>query len=219
MTDDMTLFFIIVAVVLVIIYRRSKHRLYGADIPLEPGDYRIGEDLDPGKGDIVAVSGVGDISIMELGTGVWSNTFKLGANDPAVPGKYRNLTLNANDILQINGNVKVLITPPTAIADGEGAELTLGTYQFGVDIPPAKYNLKAEAGDGQFSFFEPDQTEFSFFQDMNADMAGKSSVYNNLLCEDGARIVISGSLKLKLTKSKKQRGRFNKLLDFINQDP
>ena len=219
MNDEMTLFFIIIGVVLVIVYRRSKRGLYGSEIPLTPGDWRVGEDIDPGKGDLVAVSGTGDINIMERGNGVWTNGFKLGADNPAVPGKYRNLTLHASDILQINGDIKVLITPPTPIADGNGAELTLGTYQFGVDIPPAKYDLTATEGDGQFTFFAPDESEFSVYQDMNPSMTGKASVYNNLLCEDGARIVVTGSLKLKLTKSKKQRGRFNKLLDFINQDP
>ena len=113
----------------------------------------------------------------------------------------------------------MLFRSPTAIADGDGAVLTLGTYQFGLDIPPAKYNLKAEEGDGQITYFAPDETEFSIYQDMNPDMAGKSSVYNNLLCEDGARLQISGTLKLKLTKSKKQRGRLQKMLDFVNQSP
>ena len=149
MNDEMTLIFIIIGVVLFIFYRRSQRGHYSSDIPLEPGDWRVGEDIKPGKGDLVAASGTGDISIMERGNGVWTHNFKLGANNPAVPGKYRNLTLHASDILQINGNLKVLITPPTAIANGEGAVLTLGTYQFGLDIPPAKYNLKAEEGDGQ----------------------------------------------------------------------
>ena len=219
MNDEMTLFFIIVCVVLVIIYKRSKSGHYGDEIPLEPGDYRIGEDLDPGKGDLVAAKGVGDIAIMERGNGVWSNCFKLDANGSAAPTKYRNLTLHPSDILQINGNLKVLIMPPSPLASGDGAELTLGTYQFGVDIPPAKYNLTAEDGDGQFKYFAPNETEFSIYQDMKKGDAAKAEVYNNLLCEDGGRMVITGTLKLVLTKSKKQRGRFNKLLDFVNQDP
>ena len=32
-------------------------------------------------------------------------------------------------------------------------------------------------------------------------------------------LVVDGTLKIKLTKSKKQRGRFQKLLDFVNQAP
>lgn len=219
MNDEMTLIFIIIGIVLYVFYRRSKRGHYSSDIPLEPGDWRVGEDIKPGKGDLVAASGTGDISIMERGNGVWTNNFKLGADNPAAPAKYRNLTLHDSDILQINGNLKVLITPPTAIADGDGAVLTLGTYQFGLDIPPAKYNLTAEEGDGQITFFAPDETEFSVYQDMNPNMAGKSSVYNNLLCEDGARLQVSGTLKLKLTKSKKQRGRLQKMLDFVNQSP
>lgn len=219
MNDDMALFFIIIIVILVILYRRSKSGLYGDEIPLSSGDWRVGEDLDPGKGDLVAVSGVGDICIKQHGNDVWNHAFKLGANDPATPGKYRNITLHANDILQINGSVKVMLVPPTPIADGDGAELTLGLYEFGVDIPPAKYNITAEEGDGQFTLYEPGSTEFSVYQDMNPNLAGKASVYSNLLCEGGARLEVDGNLKIKLTKSKKQRGRFNKLLDFVNQSP
>ena len=219
MNDDLALFLVVVGVILWIIYRHSKRGHYGDEIPIEPGDHRIGEDMDPGKGDLVAVSGTGDICIKERGNDVWNNPFKLGKDNPAVPSRYRNLTLHPSDILQVNGNVKLLIEPPTPITDGEGAELTLGTYQFGVDVPPAKYDLKATGGDGQFTFFEPKATEFSFYQDMNPDAAGKASVYHNLLCEEGARLVVDGTLKIKLTKSKKQRGRFQKLLDFVNQAP
>ena len=219
MSDDMALFFIIIGVVLVFIYKRSKRSVYGNEIPLGPGDYRIGEDLDPGKGDLVAVNGTGDICIKERGNDVWNNPFKLGKDNPAVPNRYRNLTLHPSDILQINGKVKLLIEPPTPIADVKDAELTLGTYQFGVDVPPAKYDLKATSGTGQVTFFAPNESEFSFYQDMGADADGKAAVYSNLLCEDGSRLVVDGTLKIKLTPSKKQRGRFNKLLDFVNQDP
>ena len=219
MNDDLALFLIIVGVILWIIYHYSKRGHYGDEIPIEAGDHRIGEDMDPGKGDLVAVNGTGDICIKERGNDVWNNPFKLGADNPAVPSRYRNLTLHPSDILQVNGKVKLLIVPPTPITDGEGAELTLGTYQFGVDVPPAKYDLKATGGDGQVTFFEPKATEFSFYQDMNPDAAGKASVYRNLLCEEGARLVVDGTLKITLNKSKKQRGRLQKILDFINQDP
>ena len=174
MSDDMALFFIIIGVVLVFIYKRSKRSVYGNEIPLGPGDYRIGEDLDPGKGDLVAVNGTGDICIKERGNDVWNNPFKLGKDNPAVPNRYRNLTLHPSDILQINGKVKLLIEPPTPIADVKDAELTLGTYQFGVDVPPAKYDLKATSGTGQVTFFAPNESEFSFYQDMGADADGKA---------------------------------------------
>ena len=220
MNDDMALFLIFVAIILYVVYRYSKRGgVYAAEVPIGPGTYRIGEDLDPGKCDLVAVRGGGDICIKERGNDVWNNPFKLGADNPAVPSRYRNLTLHPSDILQVNGKVKLLIVPPTPITDGEGAELTLGTYQFGVDVPAAKYDLKATGGDGQVTFFEPKATEFSFYQDMNPDAAGKASVYRNLLCEEGARLVVDGTLKITLNKSKKPRGRFHQLLDFINQAP
>ena len=220
MSDDMVLFFICITIILYFLLRYCKRNSsYSEEVPLDPGTYRIGEDLTPGKCDLVAASGSGDICIQERGNGVWNNPFKLGVSNPAASPRYRNLTLHASDILEVNGSIKLLVTPPSAIADGEGAELTLGVYQFGIDVPPAKYDLKAESGDGQFSFFAPGESEFSVFQDMSSNGDGKSTTYKNLLCEEGSRMVVDGTLKLKLSKSGKQRGRLQKILDFINQDP
>ena len=220
MNDNTALFFLFIGIGLYLIYHFSKPSgSYGEDTPVGPGTYRIGEDLSPGKCDIVAVSGGGDICIKEKGNDVGNNPFKLAASNPTPPSRYRNMTLHSHDILEVNGSIKLLLSPPSAIESGDGAELTLGTYQFGTDIPPAKYDLKATGGDGQITFFEPKAAEYSVFQDMALDVAGKSSVYSNLLCEDGARLEVDGTLKLTLTKSKKQRGRMQKILDFVNQDP
>ena len=220
MTDDMALFLVCIITALFFLIRYSKRGgSYTDERPLDPGTYRIGEDLAPGKCDLVAASGSGDICIQERGNGIWSNNFKLGVGNPTASPRYRNLTLHPHDILEINGSIQLLITPPSAIADGSGAELMLGTYQFGVDIPPAKYDLEATEGDGQFSIFAPGENEFSIFQDMAPSTVGKSSTYHNLLCEDGARIQVDGTLKLKLSKSAKQRGWMYEVLNFINQDP
>lgn len=218
-TDDFLLFCTGIALLLFVLYRWSKRNTYSAEVPLKPGTYRIGEDLDPGKCDLYADSGSGDINILEIGSKEWNNPFRLGVDNPAACPRYRNLTLKPHDILEIDGNVRVLVTPPEPIANGEGAELTLGRYQFGVDVPPAKYDLTAIEGDGQFSFYEPESKEVNAFQDMAPDTPNKASEYLNLLCEEGSRIEVDGTLRLKLSKSAKQRGRFHKLLDFINQDP
>ena len=220
MNDNTAMFLICVCIILYLLYRYSKRTAkYSAELVLEPGTYQVGEDLDPGKCDIVAVSGVADICIKERGNDDWNNPFKLAPDSPVAAARYRNMTLHPRDILEINGKAKVTLAPPSAIADGNGAELVMGTYQFGVDIPPAKYDLKAISGNGQFTFFEPKATEFSTFQDMAFEVDGKSDSYTNLLCEAGSSLVVDGTLKLKLSKSKKQRGRFNKILDFVNQDP
>ena len=219
MNDEMTLFFIIICVVLVIVYRRSKRGLYGSEIPLTPGDWRVGEDIDPGKGDLVCVGGAGDVSIQERGNGVWTNNFKLHVDSPSAPSRYRNLTLHPHDILEINGSIKVLITPPTALTEADTLELCLGCYQFGVDLPAAKYDLKATAGDGQITFYNPKETEYSLYQDMNHAADGKSGEYKNLLCDEGARLTVEGTLKVTLTKSAKQRGLMQRLLDHLNQQP
>lgn len=220
MNDNTALFFLFIGIALYLIYRFSRAAgSYTADVPVGPGTYRVGEDLDPGKCDLVAVDGGGDICIKERGNDVWNTPFKVAAANPTAATRFRNLTLHRHDILEVNGSVKLLLSPPSAILNGDGAELTLGVYQFGVDIPPAKYDLTATAGDGQFTFFEPKATEYSVYQDMALSVANKSSSYSNLLCEEGSRIEVDGTLKLKLTKSKKQRGRLQKMMDFVNQDP
>ena len=219
MSDEMAIIVIVFVVGLFFLYRRSNSGGYASDFPLPPGTHRIGEDLDPGKGDLIATSGGGDISILERGTGNWSHNFKLHANSGAVPNRYRNLTLHPHDILEINGNIQVLMTPSTPIKDVAGVEFTQGTYQFGVDVPPAKYDLKAVGGDGQVQLFLPDADSYSFYQDMNPSVESKAAVYDNLLCEPGSRLIIEGTLKLTLTPSKKQRGWVYKVVDFLNQDP
>ena len=220
MKDDTAMFLICIGIVLFLIYRYSRRGgSYAAEIPLEPGTYRIGEDLSPGKCDIVAVSGTGDICIRERGNDVWNNPFRLGADTPVAPSRYRNMTLHSHDILEVNGNIKLLLTPPATAIDADCTELTLGTYQFGVDVPSAKYDLKALSGSGQFTYYPPKEESFTEFQDMAFNGDGQSTCYHKLLCEDGARLVVDGTLKLKLTRSRKQRGRFYQILDFINQDP
>ena len=219
MEDGMAVILILLLVFLYLIYRMTISGNYPHDIPLSPGTYRIGEDLDPGKGDMVATAGSGDISILERGNGVWSNNFKLHVDSPSAPSRYRNLTLHPHDVLEINGSIKVMLTPPTAFTATDDIELCLGCYQFGIDIPAAKYDLQVTAGDGQITFYKPKETEYSFYQDMNAAGDGKSNEYKNLQCDEGARLTVEGTLKVTLTKSAKQHGFMQKLLDHLNQQP
>ena len=219
MSDELAIIVMVIVIGLVFLYRRSNSGGYSSDIPLNPGTYRIGEDLDPGKGDLLAVSGGGDISIKDRGTGNWDHNFKLHADSPAAPSSYRNLTLQTHDILEINGRIQVMIIPATPVKDVAGVEFTHGTYEFGVDIPPAKYDLKAVGGDGQVQLYPPEGEVYTFFQDMTKDTGDKSIVHENVLCDANARMTIDGTLKLTLTPSKKQRGWVYKVVDFLNQDP
>ena len=221
MSDEMAVLLIILVIVLYWVYTKSKSSSggYTSDQTLTPGTYRIGEDLSGGKGDMVAISGGGTITVKEKGGDDSVKTFKLHASNPSIPSRYRNLTLSSQDILEITGNMKVLITPAKSISDVEGAELTMGTYKFGSDVPPAKYNLKALSGDGKVTVREAGAKDPAFSQEMNTAGEDKASSYENILCSDGAVMTIGGTLKLQLTPSKKQRGRINKILDFLNQEP
>ena len=221
MTDEMAVLLAIFAGILYWIYRRSQPKKgFTSNLTLTPGTYRIGDDLGSGKCDLIATKGGGDICIMESATNEWSHNFKLHSGSPALPQRYRNLTLSGKDILEINGNVEIQLAPAKAIENGDGAEISLGVYQFGVDIPPAKYSLKVTAGDGQIQFFEPESEEYSIYQDMNANAEGKSAGYENLLCEAGSRLVVEGTLQIKLSMSKKQpKTKMQTVLDFLNQKP
>ena len=116
MNDDMALFLISVAIILYVVYRYSKRGgSYAAEVPIGPGTYRIGEDLDPGKCDLVAVRGGGDICIKERGNGVWNNSFTLAADNPTAPSRYRNLTLHRHDVLEVNSKIELMLKPPTVI--------------------------------------------------------------------------------------------------------
>lgn len=216
MDDQMAMFFICTIIVLILIYRFFSSSDYTTEIPLEPGTYRIGEDLPPGKGDLIAVAGGGEFCLKQHGNDVWNDSHKLGADIPAQPSRFRNITLNKRDILEIDGNVKMMLTPPSAIKDLSKENLTLGIYRFGIDVPPAKYDLKAVDGNGQFYFFEPGSKEYNLCQDMAKEVPNKATTYKNLLCQKDSVMWVDDTLQLKLTKSKIQRG----LLHILeNEDP
>ena len=220
MNDDMALFLICIAIILFLVYRYSKHGgSYPDEITVEPGIYRIGEELAPGKCDVTALSGSGEIRIRERGKKEPTVSFKLSAASAVTPSSYRNLTLLPRRMLEVNGNLHLNITPPCIIDEDQEIELTQGSYTFGADIPPAKYDLTALDGEGKVSLFEGKEHEVSVSQEMAFSVDGKSSVYHNLLCEAGSRLEVVDTLTLKLTRSQKQRGRMQKILDFLNQDP
>lgn len=217
--DDMMAFILILIVVcLVLVYRKSKPGSggYSQDTPLNPGTHRIGEDFPPGRGDFVALSGKGDVCVKKWGTDKQVLKFTLHADGKAAPDRYRNLTLRRFDTLEVNGSLNIMITPSKPFPENVTPELTQGIYCFGSDIPPAKYNLKVTGESGTVKYFGPNADEAEFSQEMGGDNA---TVYENLLCEGGGRMTIDGKLKLELTKSKKQRGRMQKILDFLNQTP
>ena len=219
MSDEMTVLLIILAIVLYLLYRKSAPGEYRSEHSLKPGTHRIGEDLSPGKGDLVAISGGGTVNVRERGSTAKVTTFRLHSSNAAIPSRYRNLRLSALDIVEISGNMEALITPAKAITDARNVELTQGVYKFGEDLPAAKYNLTAVSGDGKVSIREANATDPFFSQDMNPMAADKASVYENLLCEAGGQMTVEGNLKVKLALSEKQHNRTQRILDFLNQTP
>ena len=116
MDDIMAFLLIIIVVVLVLVYRYSKSKSggYNQDIPLNPGTHRIGEDFPPGKGDLVATAGKGEVCVKRWGSEHHVLKFKLHAEGITDPTGYRNLTLRPHDTLEVNGNLKLMVTPAKA---------------------------------------------------------------------------------------------------------
>ena len=74
----------------------------GEDIELTAGNYVVGEDIKPGKYDIIALSGSGNLYIPQKVNevmGTTDNNFYLK--------NYNNVTLNNGETLEISGRLKV----------------------------------------------------------------------------------------------------------------
>lgn len=172
---------------------------------LSPGVYKVGKDIQPGRCDLVAESGTGDFVLKNKKANSWTLGNKLSAVGGVAPGSFRNVTLMRGDILEINGNVTVLLTPPHPIRSLKEETLGPGIYRIGVDgIRPAKYNFKAEGGSGEIVLVDIFDNSFSIFQNMAKGQSLAAGSYDNVVCSRRYEIWINGTLQVKLTRSKKQ---------------
>lgn len=203
MNDEVFLILVFIAIVVVVLYKCFFHGEYGRDIFLGPGTWVVGIDLPPGKGDLIAETGAGNFCVKEHRSKSWTVGNNIGVTSGLQPGRFRNLDLHPGDTLEINGNVNIMITAPVRIRDITEENLGPGIYLFGVDAPPAKYDLEVASGDGQVYVFLPRQKDYEFYQDMAKD-GDKAHEYANVRCPRGATMWIEGSLQLKLKLSAKQ---------------
>lgn len=204
MTDEILLvvFGIIGVCVLIIVMMRNGD--YEEQRILPPGRYEVGVDIRPGRCDLMAESGGGDFIIRNKNADGWSLGNSIGATSGIMPSRFRNVTLMQGDILEINGNVKVLLTPPVPIADLNTETLGPGIYRFGVDVPPAKYDFEAASGSGEIIMVDIHDNSFSIFQDMAAGHPQRAKSFNNVLCSMRYELWVNGSLQIKLKRSKHQ---------------
>lgn len=172
---------------------------------LSPGVYKVGKDIHPGRCDLVAESGNGNFVIKNKKANSWTLGNSLSAVGGMAPGSFRNVTLMRGDILEINGNLTVMLTPPQPIRNLKEETLGPGIYRIGVDgIRPAKYNFKAEGGNGEIVLVDIFDNSFSIFQNMGKGQSMAAGSYDNVVCSRRYEIWINGTLQVKLTRSKKQ---------------
>ena len=224
MDDLMALVLILLIPCLILVYRKGAGKGtgigggYTTNHILDAGTYRIGVHLPPGTGDLEAIDGKGELIVKRWGVDKYTKKFTLYASASDGPDRCRNLTLHRFDTLQLTASLKIVIKPPTTFPKTGPYHLVQGFYRFGKDIPPATYNLKVASGNGTVRYFDPNSEEASFTMEMGGDGQGK--VYNNLPCAKKGRMTIEGTLKLELTKSKKQSIiSMQKILNFLTQNP
>lgn len=204
MSDETALVVLLIAICTFWIAKYFWLGNYKEDVFVGTGTWLVGRDIPPGKADLVAETGGGDFCLREKRSKDWSLGNKIGVTSGLQPSSFRNIYLRQGDILEVNGNVTIMITPPSRIWDATAQPLGPGNYRFGVDIPEGKYDLKAISGDGEVYLAVVGKSDYTFFQDMSAGSTFKASEYANLTCTKGHEMWIQGSLQIQLSRSEHQ---------------
>lgn len=212
MTDLFALFIVMLGIVVLIIVKVTNRGEYEEQFFLSAGTYLVGRDIDPGKGDLKAVSGAGTFCVRNKQTKNWDIYNPIGVTSGLQPSRFRNLTLKKDDILEINGTVVVAIIPPNPICDLEEETLGPGTYRFGVDVPVGKYDLEIASGEGHVLLAVVGKDNYTFFQDMAASDPIRAASYKNVVCTTGHELWVNGSLQIKLAPSEHQPGFLSKFI-------
>lgn len=201
MTDNMLLIGVVIIGFFVLIAWLMRNGDYEEQRILSTGVYEVGVEIRPGRCDLLAASGSGSFAVRNKKTNAWNMGSPIGVTSGAMPSRFRNLTLNRGDLLQIDGNVTVMLAPPMPIFDLSTETLGPGIYRFGVDVPPAKYNFEVVSGGGEIYLVELGKDTYNLFQQMAKGAAMKPSAYQNVLCSNRYELWINGSLQVKLTPS------------------
>ena len=183
--------------------RWAKSRVTVKHYAAVPGEYLIGRNIPAGKYDLVAQSGTGDFCILRKNAIDWEPAQKLGFDSDSHPRRFRNLTLNKGDLLQINGSLELETRTPAPVKTIATEPLEPGNYKIGTDLLPGIYDLKVLQGEGQVYTRKKGEEEHLFFQKMAKDKGkdGVASEYHNLRCDDGVELRIRDNLKLHFTNA------------------
>ena len=165
------------------------------------GTYIAGADIPAGKADLTAITGAGNFCVRNSQVKDWTLGNPIGATSGFQPKNFRNLVLNKDDILEVNGSVKIMLSPPAPIKETMDENLVPGTYRFGVDVPAGKYNLEVISGEGNVLLVESGKDHYTFFQEMAQSDPLKADSWKNVNCTDEHELWVNGSLVVKLNPS------------------
>lgn len=204
MTDEMMFIIILIVGFCTLVALMMRHGDYDEQRILAPGIYRVGVEIRPGRCDLVAESGGGSFAIKSKQANAWNLGNPIGATSGGQPSRFRNVTLNQGDILEINGNVRVMLAPPIPILDIKEETLGPGIYRFGVDVPAAKYDFETVSGTGEIIRVAIPNNQYDLYLDMADGHPQRLKTFDNVLCSRRYEIWINGSLQVKLKRSKHQ---------------
>lgn len=204
MTDGFAFFIVICGIIAIAIMQRLGSNIcenYEEKKFVTAGTYIAGTDIPAGKADLTAISGAGHFCIKDVEVKEWTMGNPIGATSGFQPNKFRNLVLKKDDILEINGSVKIMLSPPKPIKETMDENLVPGTYRFGVDVPPGKYNVEVVSGEGNVLLVEAGNDDYTFFQEMAPSDPLKAEVFKNLNCTCDHELWVRDSLQIKLNPS------------------
>lgn len=212
MSDGFAFFIVIVGIVTLIAVTVRSLGKYEEQVPLSPGSYLVGFDIDPGKCDVVAATGGGSFIVKNRTAKAWEVGNMIGITSGFQSGRFRNLRLGRGDVMEVNGNVTVLLVPPLPIRDPSKEPLCAGVYRFGVDVPTGRYDLEVVGGDGDVLLVHVKKDSYNFYQDMCLQNPCKTENFKNVFCTSNYELWVNGNLQVKLKRSEKQL-RFLQLLE------
>lgn len=204
MTDNILLIGALIIGFIVLLAWHLRNSDYEEQRVLSTGIYEVGVEIRPGRCDLLAADGSGSFAVRNKKTNAWNMGSPIGVTSGGMPSRFRNLTLNHGDLLQIDGKVTVMLAPPKPILDLRTETLGPGIYRFGVDVRPAKYSFEVVSGGGEIYLVDLITDTYNLFLQMAEGNAMKPSTYENVLCSNRYELWINGSLQVKLVPSQHQ---------------
>lgn len=191
-----------------------------ADMQLGSGYYTSGIDFPPGKYDITAVSGSGNVSSNNMFSGGINALMGTEEADKAVGGglfqqQYSNISLPEGVVLSVSGGVTVRITSDNASAaplkqrvqpNTQTVELGNGNFVSGEDFPAGTYDIAALSGGGNVSsdnMFSGGINSIMGVAEANDVIGGGlyEQTYKNVQLPEGVTLTVDG-VKIQLVPSK-----------------